>query len=64
MCPLTNKNTWYLYIKIGAPKVNDQESAMYIQVRQVQMEYLSEKPPFNAKMVEQPGGHRREGSTG
>ena len=37
---------------------------MYIQVHKVQREYLAGKPPFTAKRVEHPGGHRREGSAG
>ena len=37
---------------------------MYIQVQKVQREYLEGKPPFTAKKVEHPGGHRREGSAG
>ena len=36
---------------------------MYIQVWQVQRLYLSGKPPVAAKIVEQPGEHRHEGST-
>ena len=47
-------NTGCVHIKRRASEENAWESDTYIRVWQVQMEYLSGKPPYDEKMVDKP----------